>query len=201
MKVILDTNNPGDMQLVQLIATVIAAEGRNVEVEEETTRRVGEVEKTVKETVRVSEDESSDIPDEPEVTEDEPDESTEQDETEELDSEGQPWDPELHASTKTKTSKGVWKKRKGVAKEETIDEPKSETPVMPTVTEAEFIAALTEHRGKFGIDRTKEITAEAVGIEVADLKIGELTAANWPGVVIALKDDKGPKNVVSLEDF
>lgn len=188
MKVILDTNNPGDMQLVQLIATVIAAEGRSVPSEK-------------------AEDEYSDIPNEPigmvpaepEVTGDEPDESNEQDETEELDSEGQPWDPELHASTKTKTSKGVWKKRKGVAKEETTEEPKSEAPAK--VTEADFIAALTEHRGKFGIDRTKEVTAEAVGIEVADLKIGELTAANWPGVVAALKDDKGPKNIVSLEDF
>lgn len=193
MKIELDTNNPGDMQLVQLIATVIAAEGNNFEVEEETAHRVGEIEKTVKKTVRVSEDEPGDIPDEP----------NEQDETEELDSEGQPWDPELHASTKAKTASGVWKKRRGAAKVETTEEPKAEpksdTPTK--VTEADFIAALTEHRGKFGIDRTKEVTSDAVQIRVADLKIGELTAANWPQVVAALKADKGPKNVVSLEDF
>lgn len=183
MKIELDTNNPGDMQLVQLIATVIAAEGRKED----------EYSAILDEPIGMT-------PVEPETTEDGPEESEEPGVTEELDSEGQPWNPELHASTKTKTSDGRWKKRRGVAKVETTEEPKEE-PKSETVTEADFIVALTEHRGKFGIDRTKEVTAEAVGIEVADLKIGELTAANWPGVVAALKDDKGPKNVVSLEDF
>ncbi len=35
----------------------------------------------------------------------------------EVDSEGFPWDARIHASTKTKTQKGVWKSRKGVSDE------------------------------------------------------------------------------------
>lgn len=44
-------------------------------------------------------------------------------EQEEVDSEGQAWNPEIHASTKTKVADGTWKKKRGV------------TPPPPSVSE------------------------------------------------------------------
>jgi hypothetical protein len=44
-------------------------------------------------------------------------ETVESSTTEEVDAEGLPWDKRIHASSKTQTTKGVWKKRKGVDKD------------------------------------------------------------------------------------
>mgnify|MGYP000482221035 CR=1 FL=1 len=48
----------------------------------------------------------------------------------ELDSEGQPWNPELHASTKAKTADGVWRKKRGAAPE-APPAPAAAAPVAP----------------------------------------------------------------------
>lgn len=56
---------------------------------------------------------------------------------EELDSAGQPWNAELHASTKSKNSDGTWKKRRNAGKdskqevEEMLAEEHSPAPAMP----------------------------------------------------------------------
>lgn len=67
----------------------------------------------------------------------------------ELDNEGMPWDERIHASTKTKTAKGIWTKRKGVddatrdavvaelrqqyPADESADEAPAAAPTAPTV--------------------------------------------------------------------
>lgn len=67
----------------------------------------------------------------------------------ELDNEGLPWDERIHASTKTKTAKGIWTKRKGVddatrdavvaelrqqyPADESADEAPAAAPTAPTV--------------------------------------------------------------------
>lgn len=62
----------------------------------------------------------------------------------ETDSKGLPWDERIHATTKTKTKKGEWKKRKGVDKatiakvEEELQS--STTPAAPAVAEAPAVA-------------------------------------------------------------
>ena len=53
---------------------------------------------------------------------------------EELDSAGQPWNAELHASTKSKNADGTWKKRRGSAAAETSLPPGGQVP--PSVPDA-----------------------------------------------------------------
>lgn len=57
----------------------------------------------------------------------------------EMDSTGAEWNPELHASTKTKNSDGTWKKRRGAGKAEDVPELPSLPPggqVPPSVPDA-----------------------------------------------------------------
>ncbi len=52
----------------------------------------------------------------------------------ELDSAGQPWNPELHASTKTKVADGTWKKKRGAGKAEPEPQAPVGAPPPPPVT-------------------------------------------------------------------
>lgn len=54
----------------------------------------------------------------------------------ETDSTGAEWNPELHASTKTKNTDGTWKKRRGAGKAEDAPEPPAPTPGLPPLPPA-----------------------------------------------------------------
>ena len=58
---------------------------------------------------------------------------TEQEPGPDLDSAGQPWDPELHASTKTMNQDGTWKKKRG-AKQAAPEPTQEEAPPPPAST-------------------------------------------------------------------
>lgn len=54
---------------------------------------------------------------------------------EELDAEGQSWNPNIHSSSKEKTAKGVWRARRGALKAEATPTPLvAPTPITPVVT-------------------------------------------------------------------
>lgn len=64
----------------------------------------------------------------------------------ELDNEGMPWDERIHASTKTKTAKGIWTKRKGVndaTRDAVVAELRQQYPADESADEAPAAAAPT----------------------------------------------------------
>ena len=186
MKITLDTNNPGDLKLVQLIATVIAAESTQASTDDMQADREGH-NLSPAEVEQICDLEKVAEPAEPEV-----------------DADGVEWDGELHASTKTKTADGRWKKKRNVkkAEPEAVEE---EEPVQPEaaegqveVKESEYIAALTEHKNKWGIDRTREVIKDITGKDHPR----DVEAPDWAASVQALRDDTGPEKAgFDLEDF
>ncbi len=105
----------------------------------------------------------------------------------ELDSNGHPWDARIHASTKTKTTKGEWKKRRGVdevtygnviAELEAGDEPVLETfksdepePVMHADTgDVPDAATLFEELNKLPNDQIANAWAH-IGVNPSDMGI------------------------------
>lgn len=60
----------------------------------------------------------------------------------ETDSTGAEWNPELHASTKTKNTDGTWKKRRGAGKADEPPEPPAAAPSLPPLPPAPPAAPL-----------------------------------------------------------
>jgi hypothetical protein len=120
----------------------------------------------------------------------------------EVDADGVEWDEELHASTKTKTKDGRWKKRRGAA--DKVDASTEETaPAAESkgkVTIDEFRAAWIEHKGKKGIDRSSKLLADT--IEGAEHP-SAVPEERWGEIIEALKKDLETADTsgVNVDDF
>ncbi len=134
-----------------------------------------------------------------------------------VDIEGIPWDPRIHAASKAKTKTGHWRKKKGVAKEYyegVLAELKSKTattpatPATPT-TPAEPAQAPAAPAQVFGGDNAT-LTWDAVFKRTADAKITEQindaqvndalarlgVSGGFPG--LATRPDKWEEFLISL---
>ena len=192
MKIILDDTNQNDVKLMQVLGSIMTrmAQGEGVQHQKPVVKAV---------------------PDEPEAEEPEAEEPRPDEPEAELDSNGDPWDPKLHASTRTKNADGTWKKRKKIKKSASLapETSEPETPKPPAVAPAaepavsapslmDVKAALDQHKGNFGIDRTREIVQEATG----KTHPSEVPESDYATLIDALKSDKGPKSeAVDLSDF
>ena len=182
MKITLDTNNPGDLKLVQLIATVIAAESTQGSDDMQVDREGHDV--------SPCETAGGDLEKVVETT------------GPEVDVDGVEWDGELHASTKHNAADGRWKKKRNVkkAEREAVEKEPAQPEVdeVKEVKESEYIAALTEHKNKWGIDRTREVIKDVTGKDHPR----DVGAPDWAASVQALRDDTGPEKAgFDLEDF
>lgn len=183
MKIILDDTNPKDAQIMKMLGAAVVESAAQAAERSEKPTPDPEPEN------ECEEDETEDVSNPDEV------------ETEDLDSDGVKWDVELHASTQTKTARGRWKKRKGTVKSAPA-KPVAETQETPEAEEITFDLykeEIQEHKGKFGIDRTKEIFEQAFG---EGAQPSSVSSHDWGKAVEALRSDKGPvTESVDIDDF
>lgn len=177
MKITLDDTNPSDAKLMQILGAVMTQQAQTQHIVEKPKPAVVADEPEV-ETINYAEVEELEQGDE---------------DAPEVDSEGVEWSEELHASTKTKTADGRWKKRRGAAKAETTTPAKS-----GAVTLDQYKEAITLHKRKMGVDRTREIIKTIAGVD----QPSAVPESQWPEMVDALGNDKGPDSEsIDIDDF
>jgi hypothetical protein len=202
MKIILDDTNPADAQSMQILGIVMARPDIRSQLLGMAKPAAPPTPAAQKSTAEAPVDSESKKPAIAAVSNPEPEtpEENEQGEAPEVDADGVEWDPELHASTKTKTQDGRWKKRRGATPKPQIADraAPAQTKTGPAPDFEAFKKAIVSHKGKFGVDRTKAVLMDTAGVDQPSVVPEEKRAA----VIEALENDKQIDiETVDLDDF